>query len=196
MGEFTMRGWISGLAMIAVAVPLAPAIAQTAPVSVAAPDPARLAAAQALIERIMPAARRDAMIEQIVRPMLENLRTAMLGAPSFSTVAEDPKLAAIMNDFMKEELERSIASTKAAMPMLFDAMGRAYARRFTLEQLKAIDAFFGTPAGRAYADQVTTIMSDPDIQAAQRSMMTQAMSGVQERIEALAAKVAEAPQGK
>jgi hypothetical protein len=157
--------------------------AQTAPAAASAPDPARLAASQALIERIMPADRRDAMIEQMVRPILANAREAMLSAPPFAEMArENPKLASAMNDFMSGEFERSIASTKAAMPAMLDAMARAYARRFTLDQMRDIDGFFQTPSGRAYVETAPTIMSDPDVQAAQRAMMMQTMSGIQERM--------------
>ncbi|WP_025560998.1 DUF2059 domain-containing protein [Sphingomonas sp. UNC305MFCol5.2] len=163
--------------------PLAPVSAQTAPPPVTAPDPARLAAAQALIERIMPADKRDAMVEQMVRPMLDNAREAMSNAPMFADMARDnPKLASAMNGFMNEEFERSIATTKAAMPALFDAMARAYARRFTLDQMRDIGNFFKTPSGRAYIETAPTIMSDPDVQAAQRAMMNQTMAGMQERM--------------
>jgi hypothetical protein len=171
---------------------MAPAGAQTAPVA-AAPEPARLAAAQALIEQIMPADRREAMIEQMVRPMIANAREAMANAPMFANMARDnPKLSSAMNGFMDEEFERSIATTKAAMPALFDAMARAYARRFTLDQMRDIGNFFKTPSGRVYVETAPTIMSDPDVMAAQRAMMTQTMSGMQERmaklVETLAAE--------
>ncbi|WBY07195.1 DUF2059 domain-containing protein [Sphingomonas sp. 7/4-4] len=169
-------------ALVLVLSPMAPAGAQTAPVA-AAPEPARLAAAQALIEQIMPADRREAMIEQMVRPMLANAREAMANAPMFADMARDnPKLATAMNGFMDEEFERSIATTKAAMPALFDAMARAYARRFTLDQMRDIGNFFRTPSGRLYVETAPTIMSDPDVMAAQRAMMTQTMSGMQGRM--------------
>jgi hypothetical protein len=170
------------------ASPLTSAVAQTAPTTVSAPDPARLAAAQALIERIMPADKRDAMIEQMVRPMLTNAREAMSSAPLFAEMTKkNPQLGATMNAFMDEEFERSIATTKAAMPAMLDAMARAYARRFTLDQMRDMDNFFQTPSGRAYIEQVPTIMTDPDVLAAQRAMMTQTMSGMQERMARLAA---------
>lgn len=179
-------------ALVLVLSPMAPAGAQTAPVA-AAPEPARLAAAQALIEQIMPADRREAMIEQMVRPMLANAREAMANAPMFADMARDnPKLASSMNGFMDEEFERSIATTKAAMPALFEAMARAYARRFTLDQMRDIGNFFQTPSGRVYVETAPTIMADPDVMAAQRAMMTQTMSGMQERmaklVETLAAE--------
>ena len=183
-------------AMLAATLPSA-AHAQHAPAATAAPDPARLAVAKILIERFMPADRRDAMVEQMVRPIMDNAREAMFAGPLFESIrAEDPKLQARIDDFMTQELENSIATTKAAMPALADAMARAYARRFTLEQLQALQAFFETPAGRAYVEQAPTLMSDPDILAVQRTMMTDAMAGMQSRIAAFSAKVAKEKQAK
>lgn len=177
--------------LVLVLSPLASAAAQTAPVTAAAPEPARLAAAQALIGRIMPAHQRDSMIEQMVRPMMENMRGAVFGDPKFEAMKSDnPKLAATVEAFMKDEFEHSIVTMKASIPAMFDAMARAYARRFTLDELKAIDSFFQTPAGRAYVTLAPTIMADPDFLAVQRSMMTDAMTGMQQRMAALSAKIA------
>lgn len=170
--------------------PVGLASAQTAPTAAAAPDPARLAAAQALIGKIMPADRLDAMVDQMVRPMIDNMRETLIDGPQFASLRSgNPKFGPAFDAFVKSELEHSIATTKAAMPALVEAMARAYARRFTLDQLQAISAFFDTPAGRAYAEQAPTLMSDPDILAAQRAMMNDTMAGAAQRIEGFAAKV-------
>jgi hypothetical protein len=183
-------------ALVFVLSPITSVAAQTAPVTAADPEPARLAAAQALISRIMPADKRDAMVEQMLRPMMENIRGAVLSGPKFEAArADNPKLAATVETFMKEEFERSIETMKAAMPAMTDAMARAYGRRFTLDQLQALDTFFQTPAGRAYVEVAPTIMTDPDLLAVQRSMMTDAMTGLQQRMAAFGAKIdAEAKQ--
>lgn len=184
---------IAATIALAVALPSAPALAQTAPAPAAAPDPARVTAAQAVIGKIMPADQRDEMIDRMIRPMMGNMRSAMMESPMFAKAkADNPKFAPMMDEFIKGEFERSIALTKAAMPAMLDAMARAYARRFTLDELKAVSAFFDTPAGRAYATQAPTIMADPDVLASQRAMMTEAMQGVQERALALAARLSEA----
>ncbi|WP_158298882.1 DUF2059 domain-containing protein [Sphingomonas psychrotolerans] len=165
--------------------------AQAAPSAVAAPEPARLAAATALMERVMPADRRDAMVEQMVRPMMQNVRDTMFNGPLFADAkTENPKLVATFEGFMKDEFERSIAALKTSMPAMFDAMARAYARRFTLDQLQALDTFFQTPAGRAYVELAPTIMTDPDLMAVQRSMMTETIAGMQQRMVALTDKLA------
>jgi hypothetical protein len=186
---------------LAIAIALigsAPAMAQAGtPPATAAPDATRLAAAQALIARIMPPERIDAMVDQTIRPMMANLRQAMASAPEMQQAfASDPKAKGALDGFIDSELERSVALTKEWMPAMLDAMARAYARRFTLVQLREIDAFFMTPAGKAYAEQGSTIMADPDVLAAQRTMMTKAMDGIQQRAAAMAATLAEQQEAK
>lgn len=163
------------------------ALAQTAPVAAApAPDPARLAAAKSLIGKIMPADRMDAMIEQMMAPMMASLRDAMAQEPGAqAALADNPEARAAISTFIEGESARSIALAKASMPAMVDAMARAYARRFSLAQLNDIDAFFGTPSGRAYAEQAGALMSDPDIIAVQRAMMMKGLEGIQQRAGAL-----------
>ena len=184
-----MKAYALALTLALGALQPSVAQAQTA-TTTAAPDPARLRAAQALMAQLMPPERRDAMIDQMMRPMIDNMKSNMIASPMFKEVSADPKLRRVFDDFISEELERSIALTKQVMPELIQAMTRAYARRFTLVQLNDIAAFYATPSGRAFADQAGTIMADPDVLAAQTNVMRRSMEGVQERAAALAAKLA------
>lgn len=177
--------------VLAAAAPL-PALAQTAPASAPAPDPARIAAAQALIARIMPPERIDQTVDQMMRPMMANLRNAMLSSPDMQKALEKmPKAKATFDTFIDDEFARSIALTKQWMPTMLEAMARAYARRFTTAQMAEIGAFFDTPTGKVYAAQASTIMADPDMLAAQRTMMTKAMEGLQQRAQVMAQKIAQ-----
>ena len=175
--------------LIAVSAP-AVATAQTATVA-QAPEPARIAAAKALIAKVMPPERIDAMIDQMMRPMMENLRNAMAQAPQMQAAfAKDPKVKGVLDAFVDGELQHSIALTKSSMPTMMDAMARAYARRFTVAQLNDVSAFFDTPSGKLYAEQAPTIMADPDVLAAQRAVMEQSIRGTMERAQAMVAKLA------
>ncbi len=188
------------LCLVAALVVATPAAAQNAaptpalappPATAAAPDPARVAAATQLIARLLPADRAEAMIDQMIRPTMGNLHAAMAQAPELKAAfARNPKARAALDAFVADEIARSSTIVKQALPTLRTAMARAYARRFTEAQLNEIAAFFDTPTGRLYAEQAPTIMGDPDILAAQRAMMTQAMQGVAERAQAMAAKLA------
>lgn len=184
---------ISLMALCATLMPV-PALAQAAvdTTAEAAPvDPARLAAAHRLIDQIMPPDRRDAMIDQVVRPMMANMRRSFDQSPEFAKLfSEQPEAKKQMMSFLDEETERSLRVTRESMPSLFDAMAVAYARRFTLDQFADIGRFFATPTGRFYAEQAPTIMADPAVQAAQRAMMAKSFEGMQDRVKAMAEKIA------
>ncbi|PVX28652.1 DUF2059 domain-containing protein [Sphingomonas pokkalii] len=178
--------------LIAMAAP-AGAMAQTAPATpvAQAPDPARLAAAKALIAKTMPPERIDSMIDQMMRPMMENLRNAMVQSPQMQAVfASNPKAEALLDGFVGDEFKHSVALTKESMPTMLDAMARAYARRFTVAQLHDVSAFFDTPSGKLYAEQASTVMTDPDVLAAQRAVMEKSIRSTMERAQAMVAKLA------
>ena len=146
-----------------------------------ATDPARLAAARNLIELMLPAAQRDQMIEGMIRPIMGNIRQSMEQVPGFNdAIGKDPKVKDAFRRFMKAQEDRSIASLRTGMPGMVEAMAGAYARRFDVKQLAEIRAFFETPTGRVYMAASYTIMSDPDILAWQRDLMTRSMAHIQE----------------
>ncbi len=168
---------LTGIAAAQTASPSAPA-ATSAPV-----DPARLAAAQQLIAVMMPPEQREQLVENMIRPMMANARNSLQRTPGFAgMIGGDSKRAAAFENFMKAQEERTVETIRVGMPGMIEAMARAYARNFDARQLAEIRAFFETPTGRIYMSRVTTIMSDPDIQAWQRDLMARSMMHVQEDI--------------
>jgi Uncharacterized protein conserved in bacteria (DUF2059) len=57
-----------------------------------------------------------------------------------------------------------------------NAMSRAYARQFTLQEMADAKIFFATPSGRAYMSKAGGIMSDPDISKWQTDLMQSSMA--------------------
>lgn len=172
-----------------------PAIAQQGGAAMPVPqvDPTRLAAARAVVDRFLPPDQHDRMVEQMLAPMEANITGAMASSPEMQALFEnDPAMVAEFKAFMVAEQKRSSDLLRINMPMFADAISKAYARRFTVAQLQEIGGFFATPTGREYVAQSMTLMSDPDVQAAQRTMMTQAMQGMSERIAGFAQKAVKA----
>ncbi len=77
----------------------------------------------------------------------------------------------------------------AHLPTMLDAMAKAYARRFTLVQLKEMSVFFATPTGQAYLMQAPTIMSDPDVGVWMNQLMTRSMHRLPEQMAKLKADI-------
>ncbi len=162
-----------------------PALAQDAPL-----DTARVASAKSLMDVIMPPAKREAMIEGIMRGMMSNVTQMMTSSPEMTDAfGGDKRATEIFDKFMKRQQESSIKMLKDNFPGMMDAMTNAYARRFTSVQLGEMRTFFETPTGQIYVDQAATIMNDPDVMAWQRDLMTKGFSQMPKEIDAMMAEI-------
>lgn len=183
------------LAMIAVA---APAMAQTTPApvstSLAAPDPARIAAAERLLTVLMPPGRFQAMIDGVTQGMQRNVVQSFRNNPAMASLFDgDPRARPIFERYMTRLSESATAAMKAGQPEMMAAMARAYARRFTVAQMAEVEAFFRTPTGQVYMEQGTTIMADPDVAAWQQKVTAEQFARMPEAIAQLTAELAALP---
>ncbi|GAA0331457.1 hypothetical protein GCM10009087_47040 [Sphingomonas oligophenolica] len=162
----------AGLAVL----PVVATAQAAAPVAVAPVDPERLAAARALMDQIMPPATRNQMMSAMTQSMMGQMVQALRTDPTLAAVLEkDPRARALFEHFMQRQQEQSTQQLLANLPGMFDAMARAYARRFTLAQLHDMATFFATPTGQVYLAQAPTIMSDPDVAAWMGDVMRSSM---------------------
>lgn len=153
-------------------------------------DPARLDAAQKLLDEMMPPQRQQAMLEAMLRPMMANIQQGIMQSPQIeSAVQSTPQAKPILQTYMKDQMEQAIAMLRDNMPGMIDAMAHAYARRFDTQQLGELRRFFATPTGKAYLEQSMTIMSDPDVAAWQRKLMKQSLQHAQQDTKDLVAKL-------
>ncbi|MBV8237903.1 MAG: DUF2059 domain-containing protein [Sphingomonas sp.] len=185
IGGKTIAAAILALAAVPVAVSAQAARDQ------AAPDPVRLDAARVLVEQMFPPAAREQMVHVMLAPMVANVRQGLTQTPQFARAMEaDPRAKAIIERYLDKQMTRSMEVLQKELPGMVEAMSRAYARRFDAKQLGELSAFFATPTGRAYVGQSMTIMSDPDIAAWQRKLMTETMSYAQDDIAAMVKEIA------
>lgn len=160
-----------------------PAEVQSPPPAVAAVpqlppvEPARLAAAERVIELVYPAG----ALQQAwnMSPMMQTIMAMRIadfglpfpapeGIPADATIGQmvtqhDPHFAErmrISSQVIAEEMGRIFTMIE---PDFRRVMATAYARRFTGPELEEIGRFYGTPAGRRYAGEVLTIMQDPEL---------------------------------
>lgn len=180
---------ILAAAMLALVAPPAVA-APAAPAAEAAVEPERLQAAHALIEVLMPAATRNAMINGMAGSMLENITKGFAANPQLQALfASDPGSKAIVDRFISRQQSQTQQLLTDNLPGMVEAMERAYARRFTIAQMRDIEAFFATPTGRIYMAQASTIMSDPDVAAWQQRLMNGTMSRIAGETQAMVAEL-------
>ncbi|QLC24954.1 DUF2059 domain-containing protein [Parasphingopyxis algicola] len=174
---------LSTPASVAAQTPPAPAAAE-------ALDPDRLEKARELLDLVMPPAQRNQMILAMLEPTMTNIEQGLMQSPRFmEAMQEDPEAQQRFLAFLQQQRVETGELMVATLPGLVEAMTRAYARRFTVRQLRDMIDFFERNTGRAYLAEAATIMADPDIAAWQRNTMARAMTMMDDDIEALMADV-------
>ncbi len=197
-----------------------PALAQQAPPSAApaAADPARAAAAKAVIDRLWPIGTYRRLMEGTMATMVDTIMDQMLAMkPSeILPATATGKLGGAQEKTMGAEIaaadphfrERSRLTTKAmfdAMMPLMDkiepnvrtSMATIYARKFTADELTAMNGFFATPAGQAYAREWMISFMDPEIVKGMQSFVPELMRempGIMKKVEAATAHLPPAPK--
>lgn len=194
----------------------APAIAQTAPATAAAADPARLAAAEKAVASLVPEGIYMKMMRNQFPRMMDAMMAQMMGQtpnemgmpeagadgdkPMRETAAKaDPHFEErmrIMTRVMGEEMGTVFEKIE---PRVRIGLSRAFARKFTIEQLDAQNAFFATPAGKAFANEYLTTFMDPEVMqemmAAMPEMM-KAMPAIMAKVEKATAHLPAPPEPK
>ena len=158
----------------------APALAQSAPVPVAAPDSARLAAAEKAVAALVPKGiymkmmrdqfprMMDAMMAQMMGKTAAELGIPRSGSDDGKTMRE---AAASADSHFEERMKIMTRVMGEEMGVVFDkieprvraGLSRAFARKFTTQQLNEMNVFFATPAGSAFASEYLTTFMDPEV---------------------------------
>ncbi|MFO6447228.1 hypothetical protein ACLBKU_08800 [Erythrobacter sp. NE805] len=153
------------------------ALALAAPGAVAAqeaayvPPPEELALAREIIAVMYPADKRDEMLLE----MSTNLAKQAMAGGMDNPVFREPGIKAIMDRFVADLPEVLRPAFVKHMPQIFEATAVAYTRLFTLEELRDIRAFAGTPSGQRYFASTNQVMSDPAIAAANAAYFAEVM---------------------
>lgn len=162
----------------------------TTPPAVEAPDPDRVEAARELLDLIMPPDQRETLMMQMIEPSMANVEQGLMQSPQFAlAMREDPDAQRMFVAFMQRNRVTTRELMAASLPSLIEAMSNAYARRFTVRQLRDMQEFFESDTGQAYLAETPAIMADPDIGAWQRNLMVQSMAMMEEEVRALIAQV-------
>lgn len=173
MGTVRHLGTIALLAMSAATPALA--AQDTPPVPIVAQDQRSPAVATDIIELSFPPAARRAMFAGTVETFMAQARRASTEA---SGEHFSPAVEAIIDRHLaraRGEIDRVLTQ---ASPALFAAMARAYARRFTYDELVQIRAFVATPTGAKFVQSGNDILADPDVARANTAYMSAALAAL------------------
>jgi hypothetical protein len=93
-----------------------------------------------------------------------------------------------------EAMTASLTNVMAEMePDVRSGLARAYAQRFTAEQLADINAFFATPTGAVYASESMLVFTDPQAMAGSMEALPKVMDAMPTMIASMAEATAELP---
>lgn len=187
------------LLLLAAAALSSPALAQEAPTAQAgavapAADPARVAAAQAVVDQLFPSGTYARIMNGTMDTIMKSAMASVGDLPlkdlaGIGGVPEE-QLKQMGDGKLKEMLaildpafdQRMEATMRAMMPELTRLMTQfepgiregltmAYARRFTPDQLTEMGRFFSTPTGALYASESMVIFMDPEVMNRMMAMM-------------------------
>lgn len=184
-----LKGVLAGFALIAA---LPSAMAQQAA------DPARVAAARPVVDKIFPAGTykrmmggalskmMDGMLGGVMHmPIAELARMSGIPASKLTGVSQASleQVSAIVDPHFRERTKLGMDAMMAQMgelmngfePRVRDALTRAYARKFDTRELGEINAFFATPTGSRFASEYMAMSTDPDVLAEMQALMPEMM---------------------
>lgn len=183
-----------------------PALAdQTPPPTAAAVedavDPARLAAAKPVIDKLWPLGTYRRMMDGTMSKLMDSMMESVMGMKASDMVGavdKSGKAAAAVGDQSMGALaekadphfrERTRITMDAMMsgmipimekiePSVRTNLAKIYARRFSAAQLADMSAFFATPSGKAYAEQSMLVFMDPEMIKGMQSFVPELMQAM------------------
>jgi hypothetical protein len=182
-----------------------PAFAQAASMvpstTSAAVDPATLAEARLVIVKLVPPGTYKKIMSSAMAPMMDNMagnlkamplkQLAEMGGLDADQAAALDKVSveqvmAIYDPHWQERTNLTMHAMFNAMgdffttlePELREAMAKAYASHFTLDDLRDLNRYFATPTGTKFATQYMSIMTDPAMMDEMKAMMPKMMAAM------------------
>ncbi len=170
---------------------------------------ARMPTAEMVVEKIFPAGTYAKMMNDTMKPMMDGMMGSFMDLP----INEIAKLTGLYGEELPELGEGSVNEIMAILDPAFEdrtrlitdvtiklvtdtmtqiepgyraGLARAYAVRFTQEELADLDAYFSTPTGAKYAGESMLIYTDPQVMASMNEMMPAMMSMMPTMMEEIA----------
>lgn len=180
---------------------------------------ARVPMAQAVVLKLFPEGTYAKMMDETMAPLMDGILGNITGSPALVLMeltglppsalneVDDAKLAeaVALLDPNAEARNAEIADMTLSIisdvvvkiePSYRAGLARAYAVRFTKEELADLDAYFATPVGSKYAGESFLIFADPQVMSSMNEMMPavmEAMPGMMGSIGEIAEKF---PKGR
>ncbi len=180
---------------------------------------ARLPMATQVVAKLFPDGTYAKMMEESMKPMMQGIMGNFADQPVFVVAGltglstselselDDAQLVKALAMLDPAAEERNAAMGAVTVQMISDVMNqiepayregltRAYATRFSNEELAELDGFFATKTGGRYAAESFLIYADPQVMSAMNDMMPAMMEMMPKMIEGMAEANERFPQAR
>lgn len=177
---------------------------------------ARLGAAMNVVTKLFPKGTYAKMMEESMAPLLEGMMGGLGGSPALTLTAltgldplalgaiEEEKLEAAVSLLDPAAAQRNAAMGESMFALISEVvveiepayragLARAYAVRFSKDELADLGAYFDTPVGKKYAAESFLIFADPQVMASMNEVMPAMMQRMPAMMEAMTSASAEFP---
>lgn len=176
-------------ALAALALVPTPALADVIPADFACidktTDPAKFELARGIVNASVPDSQQEKMFDDMLDSLIGMLRS------NRDPALVDPEMDAIVDRQLKSIPSRLVPLLNRHMPQMYGAIACAYAREFSLAELKDINAFALSPSGRRFLTHSSVLMADPDVQKAFQAYMQDVQKLTREMTDEMMAELAE-----
>ncbi|WP_298335842.1 DUF2059 domain-containing protein [uncultured Erythrobacter sp.] len=182
-------------------------------------EEARVGAAMQVVTKLFPEGTYAKMMEESMAPMLEGMMGGLGGSPAFALVSltgldlvslqsiDEDRLAAAVALLDPAAAERNAAMGEAMFALISEVvveiepayragLARAYAVRFSEDELTDLAAYFKTPVGEKYAAESFLIFADPQVMASMNEVMPVMMQRMPALFETMGEVGSEFPEGR
>lgn len=131
-------------------------------------DAGAQAYARQIVEAMLPPERRREITDVLMHSIMDQMRNSPLGR------ASDPGLRQLVSNYVAKMPERLRPVNNKHLPLIMDAMARAFVQEFSPDELKQIAEFGNTPAGAHYLRRSIGILSEPTVASANQAYFREA----------------------
>ena len=182
-------------------------------------EPARLTLAERTTAALIPDGSLEKMMDNLYGKMLRTILEETGGSSDLSlsikTGIESDRIAALDADtknavadlFDPHRKEREDQVMKVIRPLVREALAdleppmraglaKAYARKFSADQLTELNAFFATPTGQSYAGESLALQADPEVMLAMMKAVPPLVTKFIDRAPTIEGQLKELPKEK
>lgn len=192
------------LAILALGI-ATPALAQQTPSTALenAADPARVAAAKPVVDKLWPIGTYRRMMEGSMSQIMDSMIESMMGMKASDIIGPMDKsgkasetdgtksmgeLATKADPHFRERTRIMMDAMTSGMipimekiePQVRENLTKIYAKRFSADQLADLGTFLATPSGKAYAEQSMLVFMDPEMIKGMQAFVPELMKSMPE----------------